>query len=120
MTLISELPVGEVDWEIQALDQTAGFLSGDPIGVAALWDTVSQRPAVAMHGHGDGQVASDPVTARTIRRHRSSNCGLLRKRGHPSGAPILKPCEFAVKPVRDRRATADRQGARHTYTRSRP
>jgi hypothetical protein len=29
-----------------------------------------------------------------------------RKRGHPSGAPILKPCKFAVKPARDRGATA--------------
>ena len=26
--------------------------------------------------------------------------------GYPSGALILKPCKFAVKPVRDRRATA--------------
>ena len=32
----------QVNWEIQALDQTAGFLSDDPIGVAALWDAVSQ------------------------------------------------------------------------------
>jgi mRNA interferase RelE/StbE len=32
----------QVNWEIQALDQTAGFLRHDPIGVAALWDTVSQ------------------------------------------------------------------------------
>jgi len=32
----------QVNWEIQALDQTAGFLRDDPIGVAALWDTVSQ------------------------------------------------------------------------------
>jgi hypothetical protein len=51
-----------------------------------------------MYGYGDSQVASDPVTARTIRRHRPSNGGRLCKRGHPSGAPILKPCEFAVKP----------------------
>ena len=32
----------QVNWEIQALNQTAGFLSDDSIGVAALWDTVSQ------------------------------------------------------------------------------
>jgi mRNA interferase RelE/StbE len=31
-----------VNWEIQALDQAAGFLSDDPNGVAALWDSVSQ------------------------------------------------------------------------------
>ena len=30
----------QVNWEIQALDQTAGFLRDDPIGVAALWDTL--------------------------------------------------------------------------------
>jgi len=30
------------NWEIQALDQAAGFLSDDPNGVAALWDSVSQ------------------------------------------------------------------------------
>jgi mRNA interferase RelE/StbE len=32
----------QVDWEIQALDQTAGFLRDDPVGVAALWDAVSR------------------------------------------------------------------------------
>ena len=32
----------QVNWEIQALDQTAGFLRDDPVGVAALWDAVSQ------------------------------------------------------------------------------
>ena len=32
----------QVDWEIQALDQAAGFLRDDPVGVAALWETVSQ------------------------------------------------------------------------------
>jgi len=32
----------QVNWEIQALDQTAGFLRDDPIGVAALWDPVGQ------------------------------------------------------------------------------
>jgi mRNA interferase RelE/StbE len=32
----------QVNWEIQALDQTAAFLRDDPAGVAALWDTVGQ------------------------------------------------------------------------------
>jgi len=32
----------QVNWEIQALDQTAGFLRDDPIGGAALWDTVGR------------------------------------------------------------------------------
>jgi mRNA interferase RelE/StbE len=32
----------QVNWEIQALDQAEGFLSDDPVGVAALWDTISQ------------------------------------------------------------------------------
>jgi len=32
----------QINWEIQALDQTAGFLRDDPIGVAALWDTVGR------------------------------------------------------------------------------
>ena len=32
----------QVNWEIQALDQAVGFLRDDPIGVAALWETVSQ------------------------------------------------------------------------------
>jgi mRNA interferase RelE/StbE len=32
----------QVNWEIQAPDQTAGFLRDDAVGVAALWDTVGQ------------------------------------------------------------------------------
>jgi mRNA interferase RelE/StbE len=32
----------QVNWEIQALDQAAGFLRDDPIGVAALWDSVGR------------------------------------------------------------------------------
>lgn len=31
-----------VNWEIRAIDLTAGFLSDDPAGVAALWDRFSQ------------------------------------------------------------------------------
>ena len=34
----------QVNWEIRALDLTAGFLRDDPAGVAALRDSVS-RPA---------------------------------------------------------------------------
>ena len=30
------------NWEIQALDQAAGCLRDGPVGVAALWDAVSQ------------------------------------------------------------------------------
>jgi mRNA interferase RelE/StbE len=32
----------QVNWEFQALDLAAGFLSDDPVGIAALWETVSQ------------------------------------------------------------------------------
>jgi len=32
----------QVNWEIEALDQAAGFLGDDPVGVAVLWDSVSQ------------------------------------------------------------------------------
>ncbi len=32
----------QVNWEIRAIDLTAGFLRDDPAGVAALWEHVSQ------------------------------------------------------------------------------
>jgi len=32
----------QVNREIQGLDQAAGFLGDDPVGVAGLWDAVSQ------------------------------------------------------------------------------
>ena len=32
----------QVNWEILALDQAAGFLSDDAAGVAALWESISQ------------------------------------------------------------------------------
>lgn len=32
----------QVNWEVLALDQAAGFLRDDPDGVAALWETVSR------------------------------------------------------------------------------
>ena len=40
----------QINWEVQAIDLTAGFLRDDADGVAALWDRVSQladepRPA---------------------------------------------------------------------------
>ena len=40
----------QVNWEIQALDLTAGFLNDDAAGVTALWESISQltdepRPA---------------------------------------------------------------------------
>ncbi len=31
-----------VNWEIRAIDLTAGFLRDDPAGVAALWERVSE------------------------------------------------------------------------------
>ncbi len=32
----------QINWEIQALDLTAGFLSDDPSGVAALWEGIDR------------------------------------------------------------------------------
>lgn len=32
----------QVNWEILALDQAAGFLRDDAAGVAALWESISQ------------------------------------------------------------------------------
>jgi mRNA interferase RelE/StbE len=32
----------QVNWEITALDLTAGFLGDDPAGVAALWESVGR------------------------------------------------------------------------------
>ena len=32
----------QVDWEILALDQAAGFLRDDPAGIAALWESISR------------------------------------------------------------------------------
>ena len=54
----------QVDWEIQALDQTAGFLRDDHAGVAALWDTISQlaRRAAAA-GVASSRVAGSAAPA---------------------------------------------------------
>jgi len=30
----------QINWEIQALDLTVGFLSDDPAGVAGLWESI--------------------------------------------------------------------------------
>jgi len=43
-------------------------------------------------------------------------CGVARG-AHPSGAPILKSCNFAVRPVGDRRPPANGEGAPHICTR---
>lgn len=32
----------QVNWEIQALDQAAGFLRDDPAGIARLWETIGR------------------------------------------------------------------------------
>jgi hypothetical protein len=32
----------QVNWEVQALDRTAGFLSDDLAGVRGLWESVSR------------------------------------------------------------------------------
>ena len=32
----------QVNWEVLALDQAAGFLRDDPAGVAALWNSISR------------------------------------------------------------------------------
>jgi len=44
-------------------------------------------------------------------RIRSSAEARRCKSGHPSGAPILKPCKLAVKLVCNHRAVADGRGA---------
>ena len=56
------------------------------IGTAASWlESDPGWPA-----HADTGVVSPPA------------CALRCKRGHPSGALMLKPCKFAVQPVCDR------------------
>jgi hypothetical protein len=54
----------QVNWEILALDQTAGFLHDDPTGVAALWDTVSQLADEPAAGVVPLRVAGSLVTRR--------------------------------------------------------
>jgi hypothetical protein len=51
---------------------------------------------------------------------RSSAQAWRCKSGHPSGAPILKPCKLAVKPsvTAPIGAAADGRGARHVHTKT--
>ena len=55
----------QVNWEIHALDQTAGFLRDDPIGVAALWESISQLAAEPR------PLASFPYGSADLRRLRA-------------------------------------------------
>jgi hypothetical protein len=66
----------QVNWEIQALDQTAGFLGDDPIGVAALWDTV-------------GQLADEPRSPESFRTGRRI-CGACVPGGTASSTRSTK------------------------------
>ena len=89
-------------------------------------ETFSDRAATGYGSDGCSRYMQPgrPTSHQTPRQpartwHRMSSAGARRcKRGHPSGALILKPCKFAVQPTCDRRATADRQGAWSMYTRS--
>jgi hypothetical protein len=78
----------QVNWEIQALDQAAGFLRDDPIGIAALWDTV-------------GQLADEPrhvVVTRCrgpVRAHQAVVLGQPAQRGR---RPVRLTVPPAVKP----------------------
>ena len=69
--------------------------------------------------HGGARLASTPkgATGRTWRHW--SRADTRRGKGHLSGALILKPCKFAVKPVCDRRTTAHGRVVLRMYTRSR-
>jgi hypothetical protein len=42
----AELSAYQVNWEVRALDRTAGFLRDDVAGVARLWDSVSRYGTV--------------------------------------------------------------------------
>jgi mRNA interferase RelE/StbE len=55
----------QVNWEIQALDQTAGFLRDDPVGVATLWDTLASSPM------SRGRPESFPYGSPDLRRLRA-------------------------------------------------
>jgi hypothetical protein len=66
----------QVDWVIQALDQTAGFLRDEPIGIAALWDAV-------------GQLAGEPRPPESFRTGRRI-CGACGPGGTASSARSMK------------------------------
>ena len=64
----------------------------------------SRSPGLPLLGparpHGGARHAPDPGDRPARTQHRSSIADARRrKRGHPSGALIPKPCNFAVKPV---------------------
>jgi hypothetical protein len=91
--------------------------------ISGIYFRVRRRPSLRTNRECNGPTRPN-VRQRGCPQERGTVCPVLGraqrcKRGHPSGALILKPCKFAVQPVCDRRATADRQGARHMYTRSR-
>ena len=78
------IPVSyQVNWEIQALDQTAGFLRDDRIGVAALWDTVGQR------AHEPRPPESFPYGSPDLRRLRAGHgAGLSSFSAAPSAGRV--------------------------------
>ena len=57
----------QVNWEIQALDLTAGFLSDDPAGVA--WETFLTTGQSIVYGDGTGE-----RDARVVRDKQSACC----------------------------------------------
>jgi hypothetical protein len=66
------------------------------------------RPCRATAASGSRRTRGDRQTNSLTRCRRPSAGARRCKRGHPSGALILKPCKFAVKLVCNRRTTADR------------
>ena len=89
----------QVNWEIQALDQTAGFLRDDPVGVAALWDTVSRLADEARPPE------SFPYGSPDLRRLRAGRYRVLytTKNGGLSRSPRSRPAiALAFQPPRGR------------------
>ena len=67
----------QVNWEIQALDQAAGFLRDDPVGVAALWDAVAGKTGTR-HPHPAGEpYATQSGKARVTAAVRLDTCSLV-------------------------------------------
>jgi hypothetical protein len=59
---------------------------------------VRRLPLLALTGHGGaGAVLTPEYSPHAYSAFRQVPGTRHCKRGHPSGAPILKPCEFAVK-----------------------
>lgn len=93
----------QVNWEVRALDRTAGFLRDDVAGVARLWESVSRladeprpdrRPAARLSGQSVGRGGSrhhggrggDCARAgecRAPRRDTEAECG--HRRDHCAG-----------------------------------